>query len=35
MATERHILDVLTPRQQRNLATLLRTMLLGLGDHDA
>ena len=30
--TEREILSVLTPRQQRELVQLLRTTLLGLGD---
>jgi DNA-binding MarR family transcriptional regulator len=33
MATERDILDALSPRQQRELASLLRTTLLALGDH--
>jgi DNA-binding MarR family transcriptional regulator len=32
METEREILSVLSPRQQRELAQLLRTTLLGLGD---
>lgn len=32
MATEREILAVLSPRQQRELARMLRTTLLGLGD---
>jgi DNA-binding MarR family transcriptional regulator len=32
MATEREILDALSPRQQRELAGLLRTTLLHLGD---
>ena len=32
LATEREILAVLTPRQQRDLADLLRTTLLGIGD---
>ncbi|HET6833939.1 MAG TPA: MarR family transcriptional regulator [Acidimicrobiales bacterium] len=39
MATERDILAALSPRQQRELARLLRTALLSLGDragdHDA
>ena len=30
--TEREILSVLSPRQQRELVQLLRTTLLGLGD---
>jgi len=34
MGTEREILAALSPRQQRDLANLLRTTLLGLGDHD-
>ncbi|HET6953224.1 MAG TPA: MarR family transcriptional regulator [Acidimicrobiales bacterium] len=33
LATERQILSALSPRQQRELARLLRTALLGLGDH--
>lgn len=33
MATEREILSALSPRQQQGLASLLRTTLLGLGDH--
>jgi DNA-binding MarR family transcriptional regulator len=32
MATERQILSALSPRQQRDLARLLRTTLLALGD---
>ena len=32
MATERQILSALSPRQQRELASLLRTALLALGD---
>jgi DNA-binding MarR family transcriptional regulator len=32
LATEREILAVLTPRQQRDLANLLRTTLLAMGD---
>lgn len=32
MATEREILAALSPRQQDDLARLLRTALLGLGD---
>lgn len=33
MATEREILAPLSPRQQHELANLLRTTLLGMGDH--
>jgi len=33
MATEREILAALSPRQQHELANLLRTTLLALGDH--
>lgn len=33
LATEREILSSLTARQQQDLAHLLRTMLLALGDH--
>jgi DNA-binding MarR family transcriptional regulator len=33
LATERKILAALSPRQQRDLAALLRTALLALGDH--
>jgi DNA-binding MarR family transcriptional regulator len=33
MATEREILAVLSPHQQQELTNLLRTTLLGLGDH--
>jgi len=35
MATEREILAALSPRQQAELARLLRTALLGLGDRAA
>ena len=35
MATERHILGPLTRRQEAELARLLRTVLVGLGDVDA
>jgi DNA-binding MarR family transcriptional regulator len=35
LEAEREILAVLTPRQQRDLANLLRTTLLGLGDTTA
>ena len=33
MAAERALLSALSPRQQSDLAALLRTALLGLGDH--
>jgi DNA-binding MarR family transcriptional regulator len=33
LATEREILATLSPRQQHDLASLLRTTLLALGDH--
>lgn len=33
LATERELLAALSPRQQRDLAQLLRTTLLALGDH--
>jgi len=33
MATEREILAALSPRQQHEMANLLRTTLLALGDH--
>jgi DNA-binding MarR family transcriptional regulator len=33
LATEREILAALSPRQQRDLAQLLRALLVALGDH--
>ena len=35
MATEREVLDALSPRQQADLANLLRAVLVGLGDSPA
>ena len=35
LATERSIIDSLAPREQRQLADLLRQLLVGLGDGQA